>query len=175
MKTLCVDPGKNGCGVAVFLGDGSLLRAGFVELSPLADIFDNAVILGQKVCNWASISAEMQDIQCLVECPQIYPGPAKTDLNDLFPLVAVGAAIASSFYDRNAIKPRDWKGTVDADVMTSRIISKLTSVELTRCEKVRKSKAHNMYDAVGMGLWKFGRLNRKVYPGALGDKSEVVL
>lgn len=178
MKTLCIDPGKNGCGVAIFFGDGFLLRADFVELPPLADILDNAAILGQKVCNWVigTIGAvEMQDIQCLVECPQIYPGPAKTDLNDLFPLVAVGAAIASSFYDRQAVKPRDWKGTVDADVMTSRIISKLTSVELARCEKVRKSKTHNMYDAIGMGLWKFGRLNKKVYPGALGDKSEVVL
>lgn len=95
---------------------------------------------------------------CIIEVPQIYPGQQqKGDQNDLIDLaVVVGryveCASAQCFRVR-LVKPREWKGQLPKDVCWQRVRETLTAVELEHMEKVPKSKAHNMHDAIGLGTW----------------------
>jgi hypothetical protein len=60
------------------------------------------------------------------------------------------------------VQPRQWKGTVDKDVMIERI---KTSLDLSEMKNVCLPKAkglhHNVWDAIGIGLWASGRLSAK--------------
>lgn len=49
------------------------------------------------------------------------------------------------------VEPRDWKGTVDGDIMTERIKAALSPEERNLCAKYKFD--HNMLDAVGLGKW----------------------
>jgi hypothetical protein len=64
--------------------------------------------------------------------------------------------------------PREWKGTLDGDVMVERIKSR---VDERPAERARvqfpqaQDKHHNVWDAIGVGLFVVGRLApRKVFP-----------
>jgi hypothetical protein len=106
----------------------------------------------------------------VVEHPVIYPGMPSKDLNDLIDVATVGAAVNSALYlNANAYQtvfPAEWKGNVPKKTMLERIKSRLTPEELKRCEFTNKSDNEDLLDAVGMGLWHSGRLNKRSYPGA---------
>ena len=51
-------------------------------------------------------------------------------------------------------------------VMLERIRSKLTAEEEKCVKWSNKSNNEDILDAIGIGLWHFGRLNQKVYPRA---------
>ena len=78
-------------------------------------------------------------------------------------MVAVGAAVASHFPVVETLFPADWKGQVPKEVMTERIRRSLTEEERGRIEKCKASLMHNVLDACGIGLYRLGRLNKKVY------------
>ena len=96
----------------------------------------------------------------------------RTDLNDLLDVVAVGSACAYAIAIGTVIGtietvfPREWKGTVDKQVMLKRIWSKLTPSEQAVVQKTNKSDTEDILDSIGIGLWRLGRLNMKSYPGA---------
>lgn len=98
----------------------------------------------------------------IYEWPQIYVG-SPNDPNDLLGLVGVGAAIASAVGSKQArcILPREWKGSLDGDAMAERIESRLTEKERARIEPCAPSMRHNVLDSIGIGLFYFGRLERK--------------
>lgn len=106
-----------------------------------------------------------------VEWPKMLPpGQQKGDQNDLPHLAAVSTAFAMAFpaVPVKSFIPREWKGTIDPDVMTDRIHKRLTPTELTRVEWVSKSRdplkgdiMHNVFDAIGIGLHMLGRLDRQ--------------
>lgn len=94
----------------------------------------------------------------IIEVPQVYQGRAqKGDPNDLITLAVevgrIGACFIGGF---ELIRPRTWKGTVKKEIMTKRILSKLTPTEMDVLGVLRQN--HNVVDAVGIGLWKLGRL-----------------
>lgn len=169
---LCVDPGLRGCGVAVFHGP-VLLSAAYVKNPEKGDGYAAHAALGREVGHTIRGNAFSQ---VLIEHPRIYPGAPDKDLNDLLDVVAVGAAIAANehvmacCFDRKAplltVYPSEWKGNVKKSVMTERIRSALTPDELKLCRFTNKSDDSDLLDAVGIGLWRLGRLNKKVYPGA---------
>jgi hypothetical protein len=88
-----------------------------------------------------------------------------------------GAAKHGSFH---TVTPPEWKGNLDADAMISRIRGRLVGKEAWRilypektcaaCRshtppfvpcKVRACLAHNVFDAIGIGLWAVGRLEAR--------------
>jgi hypothetical protein len=145
---ICIDPGVKACGVAWFDGP-ELLVAGYVPKEDLDSwVRHNVVKHGRRAT------------RVVIEFPRIYPGSGqqKGDLNDLLNLAAVvgyvegqGLGIAERVY------PSQWKGQVPKKIMTARILSKLAPGELARIEHAG-AKDHNTIDAIGIGLWKLGRL-----------------
>jgi len=88
----------------------------------------------------------------------------KGDPNDLIAISARGAwfagRMAPYIFDYEAVTPRQWKGTVDGDIFLTRITKRLDERELgllDTCGAIDSLK-HNVIDAIGLGLWKVGRL-----------------
>ena len=160
MRLLCVDPGLRGCGVAEFEGY-DLKRAAYVK-NPVETGrgYDAHRALAVAVNMW---SPWQSSVKALIEHPRVYPGSAqqKGDLNDLLDVVAVGAAIGVYFPKPVTVFPSDWKGNVPKDVMTERIRRAITDEERARIEKCPANLMHNVLDAIGIGLWKLGRINKK--------------
>lgn len=145
-RVLAFDPGKDHVGWAFFDKFG-LMHCGFTDFSKGQDLQH---LLG------------LAPMHVIVEVPQIYPGrSSKGDPNDLISVAVTVGRIVQLFGSQvETVRPRTWKGTVDPDVMLDRIISRLMSSELVayRATKVISSRLHNVIDAVGIGLYKLGRL-----------------
>lgn len=162
VRILCVDPGLRGCGAAVFDG-GFLVRAGYVE-NPVSSGrgYKAHSEMGEAVSRWLDKDVD----RVIIEHPRIYPGTAqqKGDLNDLLDVAAVGAAVASwcNFRETETLFPMDWKGQVPKEVMTERIRRALSEIERLNILKCKSSLMHNVLDACGIGLYRLGRLNKKV-------------
>lgn len=191
VRLLSVDPGLRRCGVALF--DGRvLLRAG-LAVGQLNTQEGSDLEAVQKVV--ASVIAWVEGAEdehgakgidgVIIERPQIYTHTqGRKDPNDLIPLAAVGGALAYAYpFDHRWVLPHTWKGSIDADLMTVRIRERLTPDEFAAVElpkntcpdcvrRLPKSTctkssclAHNVFDAVGIGLWSLGRLERhRVFP-----------
>lgn len=168
-RTLCVDPGLRGVGVAVFEGK-TLARAAYLENPEKSGRgYRAASAMAFEMHRWLDINALTVPDKAVIEFPRIYPGHAKIDNNDLIDIATVGAAIATwcEADEIVSVFPADWKGNVKKDVMTTRIKAELSANEASRIDKsCRRSLLHNVYDAVGIGLWRFGRLHKKLLPGA---------
>lgn len=139
MKLFTIDPGVYMLGIAVFEG-GKLTGAAYSELedTPVGGAHD----------------------ALLIEMPRIYPGSAqrKGDLNDIVDLAAAVGFCEGRFYGPKArVFPAQWKGQVPKKIMTARILSRLSADEQSRIVRVG-AKDHNTIDAIGIGLWKLGRL-----------------
>ena len=145
MVLIAIDPGKV-TGVAVFL-----------------DVLRSATVCTEEQClmaieNAAPLRQGKPAGDCIIEIPQVYPGQQqKGDQNDLINLAVmvgryVDRATACGFRVR-LVKPREWKGQLPKDVCWQRVRETLTPLELSNVEKVPKSRAHNMHDAIGLGTW----------------------
>lgn len=146
MALVAIDPGKV-TGVAVF-EDGVLVRATVCDLEECLLLLENTAPLNRH-----RLSGD-----CVIEVPQVYPGQQqKGDQNDLIKLaIMVGRYEACATTQRFRVvlvKPRQWKGQLPKDVCWQRVRETLTPGELTKLEKLSKSKAHNMHDAIGIGTW----------------------
>lgn len=154
IRTLAVDPGIRGCGVSFFL-DESLHFAVYVKNTYVSGNGPaEARAVAQAVAQWPA------DVLVL-EYPRIYPGPRQRgDPNDLLPLAGVVCALAALYPRAQIVRyfPRDWKGTVDPDVMIRRVQGRLTPEETARVVLPCQSLQHNTWDAVGIGLKAVGRL-----------------
>jgi hypothetical protein len=92
----------------------------------------------------------------VIECPQVYVhSRAKGDPNDLIRLALMAGVIVGAIGQKNVVeyRPAEWKGQVPKDVMTERIKRSLNKGEQSRVVLPRAmSLAHNVWDAVGIGL-----------------------
>jgi hypothetical protein len=173
---ISIDPGVSVCGVAIFwVGTQELYAAALIQgisdaRVPFADRIE-ALAYDAQTWVGAKLKGENYSRTVAVEIPQVYEAARqKGDQNDLisvaFSAGAVARAVTCSFYTGSgplsvSYKPREWKGTIDADTMTARIESRLTDYERRKIEKCAASLRHNVIDAVGIGLHYLGRLNRK--------------
>ncbi len=134
---ICVDPGVKACGVAIFEG-GWLQRAFYAP---------------KEKCKL------LKSEQLIIEMPRIYPGSGqqKGDLNDLLNLATVVGYAEAHFKQAERVYPATWKGQVPKKIMTARILASLTVAERARIQSAG-AKTHNIVDAIGIGLWKLGRL-----------------
>ena len=169
---IAVDPGLRGSGLAIFK-NGVLLHAQYV----VNDNYDR----GPKahMCMAECVALVVTEIlpfgdakknHIIVEFPQHYPGPGKPiDPNDLLDIAGVASACMTAIAnwlpaeDDNCrwTLPRAWKGNIKKEIMTNRILASLTDRERSLIVS-SGAKDHNTVDAVGLGLWQLGRLNRRV-------------
>lgn len=76
---------------------------------------------------------------------------------DLRDLAWAGGALAGALgMPVEHVSPFLWKGNLDADALTVRVQRKLSPEEAARVED---SADHNVFDSVGLGLWRIGRLH----------------
>lgn len=143
-----IDPGVHFCGISHFY-QGKLEYAAYL---PTDDMFS-------FICDQLPVA-----YRYLIECPRIYPqARQKGDQNDLINLARVVGGLERWCEGKvEIIYPREWKGTVDADVMVKRIQERLSPEEKAKAVlPSAKSKHHNVWDAVGIGLHGVGRLKQK--------------
>ena len=150
---VAVDPGVHACGVAVFLRGGQLERAAYVTCAG-----GGPVAVAGEVRDWfGSLVAD----RIVIERPQVYiPRLMKGDPNDLINLaMVVGALLATLHGPGETVLPASWKGQVPKDIMVNRIKKRLAPEELARAMLPKtKDLQHNVFDAIGIGLWAVGRL-----------------
>lgn len=179
MRSYFIDPGINGCGLACFdTLNQKLLEAHYVRPSSYSHgdtTAERVLRMATELMRYISPQAPV-----LIERPQIYTiGKGKGDPNDLICLAEIGACLMGMMGKPIAqVLPRQWKNTMDPDVLIGRIRERLTNEEFATitfpentCDLCRnrlgsacvKSACpmHNCFDAIGIGMWKFGRLERK--------------
>lgn len=153
---VAVDPGKRHIGIACFLGT-ELVGAQHIKskLEWPECVNDLAFQAFEFYKEFAKVRLET----LVLEYPQIGRQWAKGDPNDLLDLAYTQGAITHVLLPRalEVIRPQTWKGTVDADIVLERIKNKLTDRE--KQPTVLRSNNHNALDAVGIGLWRCGRLH----------------
>jgi hypothetical protein len=137
---ISIDPGKTP-GIAVFK-DGVLVDCGIdTSQTPYAP--------------------SGPDFQCVCEIPQVYRiGKGKGDPNDLVMVAACAGRMTALFPNPSFVKPERWKAQVDGDIMCDRIVKFLTPGEASKIPNYPDSYRHNVIDAIGIGLWKLGRMGR---------------
>ena len=168
---VALDPGLNRSGLALFQ-DGELVFADAVKISARGDVVSRAARMGAKIVNVVHVE-DFLDAELIVELPQIYQregGKSKGSPNLLIPLAVVCGAVAVSFVDVHSVLPSAWKGQVPKQTRTGsnpvadRVVARLTALER---QHIAAKAPHDVYDAVGIGLWHLGRFERlRVFPGA---------
>ncbi len=148
MSLLSVDPGLNGCGAAYWTDDSKLAWATYVK-NPNKD--------GEWYAMTAAVVTLCPEATSLtIEVPQVYVRTrAKGDSNDLISLAVLCGCFIAHFggdFTYKVYKPFDWKGQVPKDIMEERTRVKLAPEEMARIKMPPKSLAHNMWDAVALGL-----------------------
>jgi hypothetical protein len=174
MITICIDPGTgHNCGGAVFRGTrlvlARLLDGARPDMAEVALTATDDYELSRAV--------ELVSRVVVLEVPRVYPhSRAKADPNDLIKLAVAGARIAQVIAGHGnvlCIAPSDWKAQTDPDIMCERVLAKLDDAERGIVEAVfaahgkkgmPKSLRHNVLDAIGIGLWRTGRMR----PGGAG-------
>jgi len=170
MLLCAIDPGLRHCSWSVFSNaTGQLLGAGLVK---------NPTKTGGGPEAWRSMAAELYAHvkarhglvgQLVLEGQQIYQvghraGKIGADPNDLLELAGVCGALCVVFEvaEASRVMPRQWKGTTDKTICQLRVtkrLSDLESVAISWPGRAGKDSAlaHNVYDAIGIGLWAVGR------------------
>ncbi len=104
----------------------------------------------------------------LIEKPQVYPGCSAKKSNDLITLAIMVGRYAEVHSDKPVefILPHEWKGSIDADVCTRRIVTSLSNDERSLLKAKLPglvSKDHNAIDAVGLAKWSLRRSRAGVF------------
>ena len=139
-----VDPG-NDTGLACFQ-DGLLIEACTVAFEDFRYL---EVLSGDRV---------------LIEVPRHYQHNEKGDTNDLIDLALRAGQVKEWCLMKNAkvelVHPRTWKGSVPKKIHNERVLRALKDYERTLLPLKPRARTydHNMIDAVGLGLWKLGRM-----------------
>ena len=139
---LAFDPGAV-TGWAHFV-DGVLMVAGaFRQGKGPAHVFE--VVPGHR-----------EGLAVVIEKPVIYREESKGDPNGLITLAIRAGEIGGLFRGSakvEYIRPSTWKGSTPKPINHARTMAKLKDLEKDRLPKLAKSNAHNMLDAIGLGLW----------------------
>jgi len=95
----------------------------------------------------------------VIERPMVYPR-SPVPPNDIVTLaIDAGRVVGmAGFASVEWVLPRRWKGSAPKAVMHARIFAKLTLAERAIYDRVKDGAAKDCLDAIGLGLWKLGRL-----------------
>lgn len=168
-----IDCGVRGCGVAVFhhtdfMRQSTLVRATYVK-NPMrhGQGAVSAQAMARAVFNYlTNPDCSGRPDELAIETMQWYDAGAQLgDQNDLGGVQLVAGAIIGKLDVLSvSYHPRDWKGTVDGDTFTDRILERLSDTEKAAITRVSESVDHNTIDGVGVGLKRLGRMEpRRVF------------
>lgn len=140
---IAIDPGVWRSGWAFFVGE-YLKAAGFDDNSEIESI----------------IQSEPAGL-LVIERPQVDTRTRRVDLRDVLDLSLqvgrfLGVAHAQKF-DERLYFPREWKGQMKKSVTRARAERTLTTAEKNRIPNLEKAEAHNVWDAVALGLFSLDR------------------
>lgn len=138
---IAIDPGEQ-TGWAIFKAGGELHSCG---------LFTSALDLYAKV---GLVS------KAIIEIPQIYPKDPVPP-NDLIKLALTAGGYKLELERHGVrvetVKPREWKGQVPKAIHHKRIAAALrtdeTMVVQHKLSCIAKSYQHNVWDAIGLGMW----------------------
>jgi hypothetical protein len=159
MILVAIDPGED-AGVAVFVG-GRLVAARLVDGRTARGVVTHADLVD------VSGPAEV-----VVELPQAYTGGrSRAPIHDLVTLAyragrlaqAAEAALRPGVREvtTETVWPAQWKGSVDKRVVNARVAALLNEAETAAVRAAAAgARAHNVLDAVGLGLWRLKRMSR---------------
>ena len=162
MNVLSVDPGLVATGWAVF-DDKSLIGAGIITPEKSREGPARSASIAQQL-HWTSTVNVHRPDYLVIEIPQIYTrAKSKGDPDDLLRLAILVGEIEAVFtgVQKIEVRPRGWKGTIKkARRIQEYIIHKRNAAFLgpagryaSSIQSVPKSLAHNVADAVGIGIW----------------------
>jgi hypothetical protein len=156
-----VDPGNDGCGVALWSVSGELLRAGYA--APRRRLPEPAarwMEVAHAVIGYAGV-LNPEDVA--IEVPQVYPDDPVPP-NDLITLAMVAGVVLGHLSPLRATRylPREWKGQVPKKVQHERLRAHLKSAELGRLDLPAPSLQHNVWDAIGIGMHHLTVTRRRV-------------
>lgn len=173
---VAVDPGTDHPAAAVF-ELGHLVVASRVKIPTVKfralEPAERARMIAKSIVGWLPESFRVREAQAVVtEWPQIYTARhSKGNPNGLLPLAAIGAAVAA-YLDVPAVSPvpHEWIGNIPKDEKLKNAWDsprgRLIWGRLRESERPQVENTHDAVDAVGLGLFGLGRLER-VFPGAV--------
>lgn len=131
---LTIDPGAK-TGYAVFY-DGKLALAGVFEPGDIAK----------------NVTTDFDLV--VIENPTIYPH-SRVKPDSILKLARVVGRYEQYFSKcrQQLVLPREWKGTIDGDIMCNRIKAAMNTQESLVLLAYKGGYAHNAVDAIGLGKW----------------------
>ena len=158
---IAIDPGKNVCGVSVWgcRKEGIQL----LHASSLRSYGDIKTLPAQVEDLWFEYLDGFEDIppQFIFEVPRYYAKKRSTfrGVDALYEVL--DAFQKHGIIIREYVYPNQWKGNLPKDVHKRRIQKALTWQELN---VVDFNGTHDMWDAIGIGLYATGRTGRAGIP-----------
>ena len=161
MNVLSVDPGLVATGWAVF-EDATLIGAGIITPEKGREGPARSASIAQQL-HWTSTVNVHRPDYLVIEIPQIYrQSRSKGDPDDLLRLAILVGEIEAVFtgVPKVEVRPRAWKGTLPKKKMPEYLVHKRNALALgpngryaASLRNVPRSLAHNLADAVGIGIW----------------------
>lgn len=157
---VAIDPAVRCSGWALFR-EGRLVSCGVVEAKSIPEALKAAAL-------WASRLPTDREYSTIIEYPQVYrPGTSKVDPNDVVGIGIVGGGYAAALVAKGPIEfvePARWKGQAPKEVVHERarkVLAAWESQVLTAgLMLLSDKKSLDALDAVSLGLWKLGRVER---------------
>lgn len=165
---IAIDPGVNATAFAVFTcAHAKLVYAGMsVRAKACHTLGSLARVHSLTVAN---LCEEFDVSRVVVEEMRHYPGGGKArhvkdaQAGDLLHLAFIGGALACAFGDApiRTVPALEWKGSVPKEITQRRVLATLAADEREVLDGAligfAKGLQHNIFDAVGIGLYSLGR------------------
>ena len=158
--TVAIDPGLACTGWSWWTG-GMFRGGGIVRGGGGTGAVEVGRLVGRTVLE--AVGVEHKVDRVVYERMAVYKFTSqKGDQNDLILLAEVAGAacgVIGALADE-PVTARSWKGQVPKDIMHARVLGRLTQEEAAAVDGVKTPGGlrHNFLDAVGIGLWRAGRL-----------------
>ncbi len=153
MTLISIDPSTKRPAVALW-EDGILTETFYLrsDLKNTPDVFE--LVSELAFSHYAD--------EVAIEMPEIYAG-SKVSKAGLMKLAFHAGFSAGVFHVPGRTKiypylPKEWKGQVPKEVMSPRIMGRLSKDEAAKVLTLTKTFQHDLHDAVGIGLYHLGRL-----------------
>lgn len=148
-----IDPGVCDCGVALW--ENNELTAAWLARGKFWD--ETSLIVKETITEHVNTQALTGGI-VVIERPKIYhQSKQKGDQADIISLAIFVGSVVTRLFSLGLqpifYEPHQWKGQTPKAITTSRTQAKLSPEERRRVELPAPSLQHNVWDAVGLGLY----------------------
>ncbi len=155
-RIVAIDPGVKASGVACFDG-GSLVSAFWARESGARSMEAEVILRASSAFGFSA-----GEVVAVVEEPitvrgRAFRGSTESLLKLSQSIGALRAMLQSIGTRVELTSVRAWKGNVPTEALQERLLRKLDEDEKLRIEWPAQSYAHNIVDAISLGLWALGR------------------